>query len=328
MNNKSDLFEIPILFLIFNRLDTTKQVFEKIRSVKPRYLYIASDGPRSSKFNENQIVKEVRTWILENIDWDCEYKLLFRENNLGCGIAVSTAINWFFENVEMGIILEDDCLVDLSFFRFSEELLYKYKYDTKITSICSSNTIGYSSDTNSYTFSKYSLIWGWATWKRAWNKYDFNIESWPALKANKWLKSINKSFRFYHYWTHVFDTCYEKRVNTWDYQWNFTSFLNEGLSIIPHINLVRNIGIGINQTHQVDERYSKYLEQEIKFPLKHPQYISINYKVDIELEKKIFSLSFTDLIIIFIKKIPLSNSFIKFFKSLKNNLVKLRYSRI
>lgn len=302
MNLNNKLFETPVLLLIFNRLDTTKEVFNRIKMIRPRYLYIASDGPRHSKLNEDKVVNEVREWVLENIDWDCNLQTLFREKNLGCGMAVSSAISWFFEHVEMGIIIEDDCLVDCSFFKFSEELLIKYKDNVGVTSICSSNTIDFTSMDYSYTFTRYSLIWGWATWRRAWKEYDYNLKSWPVLKKSNWLRTINKSFKFNIYWTHVFDTCYNKKINTWDYQWNYTSFLLNGLSIMPNINLVKNIGIGVNATHKVDEKYSKYFESEINFPLKHPISISTNKSVDEKLQNKVFSLKYIDYLILFIKK--------------------------
>ena len=101
-----DQLKTPILFLIFNRLDTTKIVFEEIKKQKPKQLFIAADGPRANKENENIVCKEVRNYVLKNIDWNCEIKTLFRERNLGCGKAVSEAISWFFDNVEQGIILK------------------------------------------------------------------------------------------------------------------------------------------------------------------------------------------------------------------------------
>ena len=162
----------PVLFLVFNRPDTTKQVFEAIRQAQPPRLYIASDGHRSDREGEWEKVKTVRDYVVNNIDWDCEVKTLFREKNLGCRIAVSTAISWFFENEEQGIILEDDCFPDQSFFPFCEELLWKYQDDKRIMMITGTNSLGtWKSELQSYHFSIYGSIWGWATWKRAWNLY-------------------------------------------------------------------------------------------------------------------------------------------------------------
>jgi hypothetical protein len=279
----------PILFLVFNRLDTTKLVFEKIRLAKPERLYIAADGPRASKISEAGIVEEIRNWIIENITWECEFKTLFRTENLGCGKAVSSGITWFFENEEMGIILEDDCLVDETFFWYCDELLHRYKDDVTISSICASNTI---SDKiwpeSSYFFSKYSMIWGWATWRRAWKYYDFEMLEWPDLKKTNWLKSIKSSVLFNIYWTYVFDACYTRRVDTWDYQWINASWRQKGLSIIPSVNLIRNIGIGNNSTHEIDNRFSNFIEQKIAFPLNHPTQIKIFDKADKLYDLEIF----------------------------------------
>jgi hypothetical protein len=304
-SSKTTKFQIPILFLIFNRLETTKLVFEKIKSIEPAILYIACDGPREEKSGEYIVVQEIRDWVINNINWDCQYKLLFRETNLGCGKAVSSAIDWFFQNVEMGIILEDDCLVDHTFFQYSEELLWKYKDDPRISSICSSNTIEYSGQPDeSYFFSKYSMIWGWATWRRAWKYYDFRIESWPELKRSKWLDKIDSSFLFKLYWTHVFDSCYQGDVDTWDFQWTYSCWLQNGLSIIPNTNLVRNIGIGISETHNVAVHYATFKENAISFPLLHPEEIITKKHIEDTLTKKIFSLPLFMYGIVFLKRIP------------------------
>ncbi len=307
-------FATPILFLVFNRIETTQVVFERIKSVKPKYLYIASDGARKFVEGEDLLVENVRKFVLENIDWDCEIKTLFRNNNLGCGVAVSSAIDWFFENEEMGIIIEDDCLVSKSFFEYSEQLLNKYRFCPEVVSICSSNSVGFKSTLSSYTFSRYSLIWGWATWRRAWLNYDLDIKLWPSLKANNWLEKLNTSKSFYNYWTHVFDTCYNKEVNTWDFQWNFASFLHGGISIIPNVNMVRNIGIGINETHKVDKYFSNFIDNDIIFPLKHPSSFEINSDIDSLLDSNVFRLTTIELVIIQFKKIHFLKVCIKVFK--------------
>jgi hypothetical protein len=304
-SKENKLFQTPILFLIFNRLETTKLVFERIKSIKPAALYIACDGPRETKSSEQLVVKELRDWVINSINWECEYKLLFRETNLGCGLAVSSAIDWFFQHVEMGIILEDDCLVDHSFFQYSEELLWKYKDDPRISCICSSNTIEYSGQYGeSYFFSKYSLIWGWASWRRAWKYYDFRLESWPELKKSGWLRKIDRSFHFRLYWTHVFDTCFQRKVDTWDFQWTYACWLQKGLSIIPNTNLVRNIGIGISETHNVPAHFASFKENMMSFPLLHPIEITTKKHIEDTLTRKIFSLPLFSYIIIFFKKIP------------------------
>ena len=187
MNN----LKTPILFLIFNRLDTTRRVFEEIRKQKPRQLFVASDGPRVNKDGEREIVEKTRKLVLDNIDWECEVKTLFRGENLGCKIAVSSAIDWFFENIEEGIILEDDCLPAQSFFGYCEELLEKFREDGRISVISGDNfQFGWRNTSDSYYFSKNCHIWGWATWRRAWERYDVEMKTYPNFKKKE--KIIHK----------------------------------------------------------------------------------------------------------------------------------------
>ncbi len=232
-----------VLFLIFNRLDTTKQVFEAIRQAKPPKLYVAADGPRGNKEGEAEKVKAVREYVMNNIDWNCEVKTLFRDRNLGCKFAVSSAITWFFKNEEMGIILEDDCIPSQSFFWFCEKLLERYKDDNRIMMICGSNFIkkDLSYLEEDYFFSNYYPVWGWATWRRAWKTYDVNISYWHIFKENKqlnWLCDI----RVAEYYENMFNLIV-KGLDTWDFQWCFNCLFNNGLSIIPKKNTIKNIGL-------------------------------------------------------------------------------------
>jgi len=161
-----------VLFVVFNRLNTTKQVFAAIRKAKPYRLYVAADGPRVAKSGEVAKVKAVRDYVRENIDWDCEVKTLFRENNLGCKYAVSSAVDWFFENEEMGIILEDDCLPHPDFFDFCAKLLECHVHDDRVSVVTGNNfQNGIKRGGFAYYFSKYSHCWGWASWRRAWQQY-------------------------------------------------------------------------------------------------------------------------------------------------------------
>lgn len=242
------MLNTPVLFLVFNRLETTKQVFAKIKEAKPRQLFIAADGARIDKIGEQEKVEEVRKFITDNIDWDCEVKTLFRKNNLGCGKAVSEGITWFFEHVEQGIILEDDCLPEKSFFFFCQEMLEKYKLNENIMHISGTNFLEKKIKIiDSYYFSKYPHIWGWATWKRAWRKYQFILPNYDKNDLIDYFKLYEFSTKQIKYWLKAyFDV---KKIDTWDYQWMFSIWLNEGVSITPTENLVINIGFGDNATH-------------------------------------------------------------------------------
>jgi len=234
-----------VLFLVFNRLDTTKQVFEAIKEAKPPRLYIAADGARETKHGESIKVKNVRDYIISNIDWNCEIKTLFRDSNLGCKIAVSGAIDWFFKNEEMGIILEDDCLPNQSFFVFCEKMLNKYKNNSKVNMITGTSYLFNEVETNNdYFFSRYISIWGWATWKDKWNTYDIKMKNYPEIKSTNFLDN------FYFCDTYIsnifskyFDVAYNNEIDTWDFQWVYKCVESNKLCITPYKNLVSNIGI-------------------------------------------------------------------------------------
>lgn len=246
MNN----LQTPILFLIFNRLDTTIKVFQKIKEVKPKQLFIAADGPRDIAPNEQQLCKDVRNYVLENIDWECDVKTLFRTNNLGCGKAVSEAITWFFKNVDQGIILEDDCLPNNSFFIFCEKMLNKYKDEKNIYTINGFNPYPkeITNTWQNYSLIKMPHIWGWATWKRAWEKYDFNMKNLHTTEFEKILFNVWHKKRFIKYWMNILQATNNNKIDTWDYQWTYSIWLNTGLCITPKHNLINNIGFK-NGTH-------------------------------------------------------------------------------
>ncbi len=244
MKNDEVLFETPILFLIFNRPNNANIVFNQIRKIKPSKLFVAADGPRKNVEEDLQKCLETRK-ILEKIDWDCQVQTLFQDKNLGCGLAVSRAIKWFFNNVEEGIILEDDCVPNLSFFKFCSFCLEKYRYKKHIMMISGNSFLfdgfKYSED---YFFSNSYSIWGWATWRRAWNSYDYQINDWKNFRENRIavLRKIFKNYDLVKYWTECFDSVINNRVDTWDYQWCYNCIFNEGVSVTPIVNLVSNIG--------------------------------------------------------------------------------------
>ncbi|NOU47302.1 MAG: nucleotide-diphospho-sugar transferase [Bacteroidales bacterium] len=280
----TDSLKTPILFLVFNRPEATKLVFETIRLAKPERIYIASDGPRAIKAGESEIVTEVRELVLSNIDWPCEVFTLFRNQNLGCKYAVSGALDWFFENEEMGIIVEDDVLPDNSFFNYCEELLLTYEDHHDIMMI-SGNSYPSIEITGpfSYYFSKYSNIWGWATWKRAWKLYDRELVNWPQKRETDFLLVKGNSYPdFVRYWKKMMDKTYHGKINTWDYQWQFSIWLNNGICILPQVNLVSNIGFDENGTHTNDSQdFTRHIKQNsMKFPLNHPDHLLINENAD------------------------------------------------
>lgn len=242
--------DTPVLLLAFNRPDLTRQVFEAIRKAKPPRLYIAVDGARSGRPNEEENVAEVVRFVTTNVDWKCELKTLIREENLGCKFAVKGAIDWFFKNETMGIILEDDCLPCQSFFWFCEELLELYREDTRVGQISGFNPlIDFDFDKASYGFSKFGPIWGWASWRRAWNGYDVVMSSWPEVLANDTLKNFVDSKKEERWRKTIYQKTFNGEIDTWDYQWSYAKLIKKQLSVIPTVNLVENIGFGEDATH-------------------------------------------------------------------------------
>ena len=270
----------PILFLIFNREDTTQKVFDAIRQQKPKYLFVAADGARKNKSGEAEKCQRVKD-IIKQVDWDCELKTLFREENLGCKLAVSSAITWFFENVEQGIILEDDCLPDPSFFPYCEELLEKYKDDTRIGHISGDNFLqGIIDKSLSYDFCSCSHIWGWATWRRVWKNYDVNFPFWEEQKDKRSFLFKNKLEEIY-FSSFIPDVLNNRNgINTWDTQWLFTLRVQNQLSIYPAVNMVENIGFGATDATHTSRKKNAVLAAAMSFPLEHPHYILLNKKLD------------------------------------------------
>jgi hypothetical protein len=283
------MFKTPVLFIVFNRPDTTEKVFEGIRSMKPAKLYVAADAPRKGNAKDEKNCKETRS-IVEQVDWDCEVKKLYRDENLGCFKAVSGAIDWFFSHEEQGIILEDDCLPNEDFFSFCEEMLERFKDTPEVISINGSNLGYHLKNGNSYTFSRFMNMWGWATWRRSAQAIDYSLEAWEK-KANKLLFLHNRlgnslvdlDINWYKYWQHKFDYITQKEKITWDWQWNFHQIEHKQLSIVPGVNLVSNIGFSADATHtfKEDNHASNIPFEKLKYPLHHPA----DMKVDLEYEE-------------------------------------------
>ena len=275
-----DNFQTPILFLIFNRPDTSQKVFEKIKKIKPKYLYVSADGARINKDGEKEKCLETRK-IIEGIDWECELKTNFSDENLGCKRGVTKGINWFFENVEQGIILEDDCLPDISFFNFCSEMLNKYKYDKNIMHIGGTNfQDGKIRGDGSYYFSRLVHVWGWATWQRAWKLYDVNIKSFNESTYDKEFSSIIKNEEIRNYYKKFFNTVANNKLDTWDFQWVFTVWDNNGMSIIPNTNLIENIGFGSEATHTKDSNELSNIKTNTLKEILHPNKILVDEEAD------------------------------------------------
>jgi hypothetical protein len=266
-------FSTPILIIGFNRPDLFAQVVDQVRLVCPQLIYVAIDGPRNQKDQDK--IEDIKKQVAKMEKW-CKVKTKFQDKNLGCKLGPVTAMNWFFEKEEMGIIMEDDVLADGSFFYFAQELLTKYKDDKRVGSLSGNNfQFGKLYGDASYYFSRYSHSCGWATWRRAWKLYDVTMSDY----GNRKTELLNKVFdrwpdRFY--WKLIFEGIVSGRLDTaWDYQWNWMMWKNSMLGIIPNNNLVKNIGFG-----RADATHTKYRSKfedmkisQIVFPLLHPNIV-------------------------------------------------------
>lgn len=237
-----------VLFLVFNRPDVTAQVFEAIRQAKPPRLYVAADGPRPNRPGEAERCAEVRR-IATNVDWPCEVKTLFRESNLGCKRAVSDAITWFFENEPQGIILEDDCLPDPTFFRYCEDMLTRYQYDDRVMMVSGTNLAWDIDQKESHYFSRYPHIWGWASWRRVWTWYDVHMMDLQTLLSDSGFVESFRRYAEYEHWSRVLTSVRDGQVDTWDAQVVYLAFSRSQMTVYPSGNLISNIGFGADATH-------------------------------------------------------------------------------
>ena len=272
----------PIVFLVFNRPNTTKKVFDIICQVKPSKLLVVADGARKDKPGELEKCTAVRN-IINDINWECEVLSNYSDKNLGCRQRISSGLDWAFSIVDRAIILEDDCLPNLSFFRFCEELLEKYQDDTRIMAISGNNfQFGRKRSEDSYYFSIYNHCWGWATWRRAWQYYDVEMKLWSKIKQEGWLKDILVNPCAVRYWQNKFQKTYENKINTWDFQWTFACWIQSGLTILPNVNLVSNIGFDSEGTHHKNSKnkFANMPTQKIEFSLKHPPFVIRDREAD------------------------------------------------
>lgn len=287
----------PVALIIFNRADTTEKVLEAIRQAKPSKLFVIADGPRANKPGEAEKCATTRA-VIERVDWDCEVLKNYSDVNLGCAKRVSSGLDWVFNTVEEAIILEDDCLPHPTFFRYCEELLDRYREDERIMAICGKNVqFGHKRTEYSYYFSRYNHCWGWASWRRAWQHYDIEMKLWPEMRQQGFLKDLLIDPRAVEFWTKHFQATYKGGINTWDYQWTLTCWLQNGLSILPNVNLISNIGFSAEATHTKttsdQNPYANMATKALEFPLKHPPFIIADRQADDFSQNTLFNPTFS-----------------------------------
>jgi hypothetical protein len=275
--------DVPVALLLFNRPNTTRKVFEAVKAARPRVLFVSADGPRPDVDGEQERCAETRR-ILERIDWQCEVFTRLSEVNLGGYEKNSTALSWIFDTVEEAVILEDDCLPHPSFFRFAAELLERYRDDERVMVISGDNfQFGQERTPNSYYFSKICNTWGFATWRRTWRLLDLEMRTWPAFAAEDGLRSFSCDARIRRHFRALFDQMANgTRRPSWDYKLLLTCLMHHGLSVVPSVNLVSNIGFGPDAQHTTDPSnpYANLPARAMTFPLKHPPFVTPNAAAD------------------------------------------------
>jgi hypothetical protein len=291
---ESDTFDVPILMIIFNRPDVTTRVFEAVRAVRPKKLYVGADGPRRHRLDDVENCRLAREAITKNIDWPCELRTLFRDENLGGRLAVTGAFKWYFEQVAEGIVLEDDDLPDPTFFPFCKVMLEKYRNNPHVmtiegTSIQDSNPCQQRDD--SYYFSNIPMGWGWAGWRRTWEAYDPDVKQWPVLRDSGFIREKIDNAGAYERFARVFDDYHEGRLpDSYDAQIVFGSLSRNGLAVTPWRNLISNIGFGASASHTFDanSRWANMQTYPMQFPLRHPNDVVVNHAADAYLYREFF----------------------------------------
>ncbi|MEO1350762.1 MAG: glycosyltransferase family 2 protein [Cyanobacteria bacterium J06635_15] len=282
----------PIAFFIYRRPDLTARVFEAIRQVRPSQLLIIADGPHPARPQEAQSCETTRE-VVRSIDWDCQVYTDFSPVNLGLAKRISSGLDWVFSQVDQAIILEDDCLPDPSFFLFCQALLNHYANDQRIMTISGDNyQFGRCRTTYSYYFSRYNHCWGWATWQRAWQHFDFDMSQWPTVRDQGWLWDILQDRAAVKVWETAFQRTFEGIYDTWDYRWTLACWLRSGLTVLPQVNLVSNIGFGTAGTHLVRRNiFADLASGAVTFPLKHPPYVIRDARADRYTQNVLFSMA-------------------------------------
>ncbi len=279
---------VPVLMVFFNRAEPLKQVFEAVRAAKPSKLFLAQDGARDGNESDAEKVKKCRQ-VVSGIDWDCEVFYNYSDVNLGCGKRMSSAISWAFESVDRLMILEDDCVPGADFFPFCEELLEKYKDDYRVAMISAMNQIEeyHNFNDDSYIFCNSGAIWGWATWKRQWETYDFEMSFVDRLNVFDKIKTSNHP-KYYRRSLlaqgkdRVKTVKEGRRLSSWTFQFTMCRLLNHQLTLVPAVNMVSNVGLTSESTHASGniKQIPKGLRpvffmpiHNMEFPLKHSECI-------------------------------------------------------
>jgi len=274
----SDARDVPVLLIVYRRPGLTARVFDAIAEARPRQLFVAADGPKDER--EAAACEAVRK-IVSRPTWPCDLVTDFAAANLGCRDRVTAALGWFFGACEAGIVLEDDCLPSPDFFRFAAAMLDRYRDDERVVHVSGETYRRTRGSSYSYYFSKYALIWGWASWRRTWRLFDVEMRRWPAFRSQPEADALFDTADERDYWRGTFQQTYEGRIPTWDYAWQFAC-MTQGLSVHPAVNLVSNIGSGSDATHTREHPTLHRPLGALDSELRHPEWIVRDRQADLD----------------------------------------------
>lgn len=284
--------DLPVLILVFNRPNDTQVLLDRLKEIKPTQIYVGADGPRIDKPGELKSCLQTRA-VFEQIDWDCEIHTLYREKNIGCRKAVSGAISWFFEQVEYGVILEDDCIPHIDFFPFCAQLLLEYQNKKEVKHISGFNCFHTPSE-GDYLFSQHPIVSGWATWRDRWQAFDLDMKRLPDYIKSRQDNPIFDNQLAQQYMFDKWLATYHKKNSSWAYAWAFDAFAKNEVCILPKYNLITNIGFDDTATNttQKPSYFKPAISHRLEFPLNPPPTINKKEKlvelISPSLDKKIF----------------------------------------
>jgi len=275
--------ETPVALFVFNRPATTRAVLEAVASARPKSLLVVADGPRSERSNDQDLCRETRR-LIDDVSWPCDIVTNYSDDNLGCDERIVSGLDWVFSRVDRAIVLEDDCVPDVTFFPFCEELLDRYSDDRRVYTVRGFSPVRPRRPTDtSYHFSRINHTWGWATWARAWRHYDREMRRWRELRETNWLHDRMPTAAHAQVVKRLFDERYAGE-HSWDYQWEYSALVQDGVAAVPNCNLVRNVGFGPGGTHLVDPsaRMAAIASKTspMAFPLRHPTEVTVSRETD------------------------------------------------
>ena len=283
------MLDVTVAFVVFNRPESTRLSFQSIRAAQPKRLFLISDAAREHVEGEAALVQQARQ-IAEAVDWPCDVQRIYADHNLGCGERISSGISEAFKHVERLIVLEDDCVADPSFFDFCHNLLDRYQADERVMAVSGNNfQHGIRRTAASYYFSKYPHCWGWATWRRAWQHFRLGIPDWPRYRDEGHLASVCHSQLEIDYWIKMFNRVHQRQVNSWAIPWTLACWMQHGLTAIPAVNLVTNIGYGLQATHTHDHDSAASLPANSLSEITHPEWVFRHVEADAYTDDQVFS---------------------------------------